>query len=65
MTVRGVGENHKTVKQTDSGFGVHTRADPGGHPSSSDLPCPSELSCMTLSQVGTPVLAPGKWSVGS
>ena len=63
MTVRGVGENHKTVKQTDSGFGVDAQAGPEGHPSSSDSSCPSELSCMTLSWVGTPVLAPGSYGL--
>ena len=39
-------------------FGVDAQADPGG-PSSPDSPCPSGLSHMTLSWVGTPVLAPG------
>ena len=59
MTVRGVGESHEAVKQTDSGSGVDAQAGPEGHPSSSGSPCPPELSCMTLSWVGTPVLAPG------
>ena len=59
MTVRGVGESHEAVKQTGSGFGVDTQANPEGHSSSSGLPCPPELSHMTLSWVGTPVLAPG------
>ena len=59
MTVRGVGESHEAVKQTDSGFGVDAQAGPGGHPSSSGSPCPPELSHMTLSWVGTPMLAPG------
>ena len=59
MTVRGVGESHEAVKQTDSGFGVDAQAGPEGHPSSSGSPCPPELSHMTLSWVGTPVLAPG------
>ena len=35
--VRGVGESHRVVKQTDSGFGVDVQAAPGG-PSSPDLP---------------------------
>ena len=60
MTVRGVGESHEAVKQTDSGFRVDAQAGPEGHPSSSGLPCPPELSHMTLSWVGTPVLAPGR-----
>ena len=60
MTVRRVGESHEAVKQTDSGFGVDAQAGPEGHPSSSGSPCPPELSHMTLSRVGTPVLAPGR-----
>ena len=67
MTVRGVGESHKTVKQTDSGFGVDAQAGPAGFflggvgSSSPDLPCPSGFSRMTLSWVGNPVLAPGSY----
>ena len=57
MNVKGVGKSHKIVKQTDSGLGVDAQADPGG-PSSPVLPCPSGLSCMTLSWVGSPMLAP-------
>ena len=38
MTVRGVGESHEAVKQTDSGFGVDAQADPGKGPSSPDSP---------------------------
>ena len=60
MTVRGAGESHEAVKQTDSGFGVDAQAGPEGHPSSSGSPCPPELSHMALSWVGTPVLAPGR-----
>ena len=37
MTVGGVGESRKIVKQTDSGFRVDAQADPGG-PSSPDSP---------------------------
>jgi len=59
MTARGVGESHEAVKQTGSGFGVDAQAGPEGHPSSSGSPCPPELSHMTLSWVGTPMLAPG------
>ena len=58
MTVRGAGETHEAVKQTDSGFGVDAQAGPEGHPSSSGLPCPPELSHITLLRAGTPVLAP-------
>ena len=58
INVRRVGESREIVKQTDSGFGVDAQADPGG-PLSPDSPCPSGLSRMTLSWVGTPVLAPG------
>ena len=66
MTVRGVGESHKTVKQTDSGFGVDTQADPAGFgwgvgSSSPDWPCPSGFFRMTLSWVGNPVLASGSY----
>ena len=60
MTVREVGEGHEAVKQTDSDFEVDAQAGPEGHLSSSGLPCPPELSHMTLSWVGTPVLAPGR-----
>ena len=60
VNVRRVGERHKIVRQTDSGFGVDAQADPGG-PSSSDLPCSSDLFHMTLSWVGSPVVAPGTW----
>ena len=59
MNIRGVGESHEVVKQTDSSFGVDAQAGPEGHPSSSGSPCPPELSHMTLSWVGTPMLAPG------
>ena len=38
--VRGVGESHKIVRQTDSGFRVDAQAGPGG-PSSPDPPLPS------------------------
>ena len=63
MTVREVGEGHEAVKQTDSDFEVDAQAGPEGHLSSSGLPGPPELSHMTLSWVGTPVLAPGISSV--
>ena len=59
MTVKGVGESHEVVKETGSGFGVDAQTDPEGHPSSSGSPCPPDLSHMTLSWVGTPMLAPG------
>ena len=62
MIVRGVGESHKIVKQTESGFGVDAQAGPEGSLLSSDSPCPSELSCMTLSLMGTPMLAPDRAS---
>ena len=65
MTVRGVGESHEAVKQTDSGFGVDAQPGPEGHPSSSGSPCPPELSHMTLSWVGTPMLAPSRPGVKS
>ena len=58
MNVRGVGESHKIVRQTDSGFGVDARADSGG-PLSSDQPCLSDFFHMTLTWVGSPVVAPG------
>ena len=32
MTVRGVGESHEAVKQTDSGFEVDAQAGPEGAP---------------------------------
>ena len=38
MTVRGVGESHEAVKQTDSGFGVDAQAGPEGHPLISGFP---------------------------
>ena len=39
VTVRGVGESHEAVKQTDSGFGVDAPADSGG-PLRPDPPLP-------------------------
>ena len=54
MTVRGVGESHEAVKQTDSGFGVGNQAGPERHPLSSGSPRPPELSHITLLWVGTP-----------
>ena len=60
MTVRGVGESHEAVKQTESGFGVDAQAGPEGHPSSFGSPCSPELSHITLLRAGTPVLAPGR-----
>ena len=59
VNVRRVGESHEIVKQTDFGFRVDARTGPGGL-LSPDSPCPSGLSHMTLSWVGTPVLAPGR-----
>ena len=60
VNVRRVGERHNIVnsRQTDFGFGVDARAGPGS-PSSPDPPCLSGLLRMTLSWVGSPVLAPG------
>ena len=43
VNVRGVGERHEIVKQTDSGFGVDAQAGPGD-PLSPDPPCSSGLS---------------------
>ena len=59
VNVRRVGERHNIVnsRQTDFGFGVDARAGPGS-PSSPDPPCLSGLLRMTLSWVGSPVLAP-------
>ena len=59
VNVRRVSERHKIVRQTDSGFEVDGRADPGG-PSSSDPPCSSDLFHMTMSWVGFLVVAPGR-----
>ena len=64
VNVRGVGERHKIVRQTDSGLWVDARAGPGG-PSSPDPPCSSGLFCMTLSWVGSLVLVPGSWHLFS
>ena len=57
--MRRVGERHDIVnsRQTDFGFGVDARAGPGS-PLSPDPPCLSGLLRMTLSWVGSPVLAP-------
>ena len=38
VTVRGVGESHEAVKQTDSGFGVDAQAGPEGLEFWLDLP---------------------------
>ena len=61
VNVRRVGERHKIVRQTDSGLGVDARAGPGG-PSSPDPPCSSGLFPMTLLWVGSPMLAPGRYT---
>ena len=45
-------------KQTNFGFGVDAQADPGD-PLRPDPPCLVRLFRMTLSWVGSPVLAPG------
>ena len=47
-------------KQTDFGFGVDAQAEDPLRPGS---PCPSGL-CMTLSWVGSPVLAPSSKEEG-
>ena len=44
-------------KQTDFGFGVDAQAEDPLRP---DSPCPIRSLRMTLSWVGSPVLAPGK-----
>ena len=43
VNVRGVGESHKIVRQTDSGFGVGAQAGPGD-PLSPDSPLPVRSS---------------------
>ena len=47
VNVRGVGESHKIVRQTDSGLGVDAGAGPGD-PSSPDPPFLSGLLRMTF-----------------
>ena len=47
VNLRGVGESHKIVRQTDSGLGVDAGAGPGD-PSSPDLPFLSGLLRMTF-----------------
>ena len=43
LYVRRVGERHKTVRKTDSGFGVDAQAGPGS-PSNPDPPLPIRSS---------------------
>ena len=52
VTVRGVGESHEAVKQTDSGFGVDAQADPGKGPSSPDSPLHIRALSMTFAMGG-------------
>lgn len=55
-----LGERHSIVssRQINTGFEVDVGGDPGS-PSRTDPPCLSGLLRMTLSWVGSPVLAPG------
>ena len=77
VNVRRAGERHKIVRETDSGLGVDARAGPGGPSSPEALLIRTLLhdlvmgrmardsleSCMTLSWVGSPVLAPGMYHI--
>ena len=59
VNVRRVGERHNIVTVDRFWFGVDARAGPGS-PSSPDPPCLSGFLHMTLSWVGSPVLAPSR-----
>ena len=61
VNVRRVGERHNVVDRFC--FGGDAQAGPGS-PSSPDPPCLSGLLHMTLSWVGSPVLAPGSKGEG-
>ena len=58
LYVRRVGERHKIVRQTDSGFGVDAQAGLGSPLSPEALL--TVLFHMTLSWVGSRRLAPGR-----
>ena len=48
VNVRGVGERHNIVRQTDSGFGVDARVGPGRFPRDPTCLCLSGLFLMTF-----------------
>ena len=52
VNVRGVGERHNIVRQTDSGFGVDARVGPGRFPREPTCLCLSGLFLMTFAMGG-------------
>ena len=54
VNVRGVGERHNTVRQTDSGFGVDARVGPGRLPRDPTYLCLPGLFLMTFAIGGIP-----------
>ena len=59
INVRGVGERHNIVRQTDSGFGVDARVGPGRFPRDPTRLCLSGLFLMTFAMGGIP--RAGSW----
>ena len=54
VNVRGIGERHNIVRQTDSGFGVDARVGPGKFPRDLTHLCLSGLFLMTFAMGGIP-----------
>ena len=54
VNVRGVGERHITVRQTDSGFGVDAQVGPGRFPRDLTHLCLLGLFLMTFAMGGIP-----------
>ena len=59
VNVRGVGERHNIVRQTDFGFGVDARVGPGRFPRDPTRLCLSGLFLMTFAMGGIP--RAGSW----
>ena len=54
VNVRGVGERHNIVRQTDSGFGVDAQVGPGRFPQDPTRLCLLGLFLMTFAMGGIP-----------
>ena len=61
VNVRGVGERHNIVRQTDSGFGVDARVGPGRFPRDPTCLCLSGLFLMTFAMGGIPCAGSQKY----
>ena len=61
INVRGVGERHNIVRQTDSGFGVDARVGPGRFPRDPTHLCLLGLFLMTFAMGGIPRASSGNF----